>query len=703
MQSAKCKVQNNFAFFNMFIFIFISCGASEKSQDNDGADGEIYEIVIKKDANEASEIQEDVFEEAVMIKCPVEGEPCDDKIPCTYGEKCKGGECKGGIPYICDDGRECTKDSCDGKGNCMFEIKTGTCLASGVCYNEGGHSLMFSCHVCDLWFSSTELQILKDGAECDSPEIPDQCKDASAGHCKEGHCMPDVLNPKNCNDNNPCTTDSCDPVEGCMNVSQNGIACPLAGMCKTGICKDSECKVEKEVCDDGNPCTEDVCNEYSNCEFKPVSFIECDDGNLCTMEDRCGNGICKGTVKNCEDGNVCTTDQCDPVSGCFHDMTGNACCDEKGQSKCDDGDVCTDDLCTGTGENLQCFHQPNSAVCDDSDSCTVNDHCFNGFCTGTDKDCGDGNSCTEDSCIAGQCKHVSLPDDSLCDDGLACSTGDKCKKGKCTAKMFACCGISDNIIKISKLYTYATGYKGQGFNLDEKNSTCSPADKCSDGIDNNLGPVGSLGNTSVDASLKSGQLVLLFEMKNLKTNGENFSMTAYSGWFPNSPPCNPVDGSQICNYYVLASSFNLQGACIPVIDVDNAKITQQNGKLHLAAGGKNYSFYYNYPLMGSITINVSLYFSRIEADVTVENGKIVKMENGILGGAIPKQQLLDGINAIPEEQESQLPLPKDQIVSLVDAIIIPDIDGNNDGTPESASIGITFSGIRGKVVGMVGD
>lgn len=67
---------------------------------------------------------------------------------------------------------------------------------------------------------------------------------------------------------------------------------------------------------------------------------------------------------------------------------------------CDDGNPCTDDACI-VG---QCVHTDNSVPCDDSDPCTTNDICVTGSCRGTfgsvclapilsillDGDCGDG-------------------------------------------------------------------------------------------------------------------------------------------------------------------------------------------------------------------------------------------------------------------------------------------------------------------------
>jgi hypothetical protein len=46
---------------------------------------------------------------------------CDDKNPCTVGDKCSGGTCKGGAATVCDDGKACSKDSCDVTKGCVFD------------------------------------------------------------------------------------------------------------------------------------------------------------------------------------------------------------------------------------------------------------------------------------------------------------------------------------------------------------------------------------------------------------------------------------------------------------------------------------------------------------------------------------------------------------------------------------------------------
>ena len=61
-----------------------------------------------------------------------------------------------------------------------------------------------------------------------------------------------------------------------------------------------------------------------------------------------------------------------------------------GPKNCDDGDACTIDTCV----DGNCCHTPKD--CADGDKCTV-DSCAGGNCVHTAKDCGDGDNCTVDT------------------------------------------------------------------------------------------------------------------------------------------------------------------------------------------------------------------------------------------------------------------------------------------------------------------
>ncbi len=83
---------------------------------------------------------------------------------------------------------------------------------------------------------------------------------------------------------------------------------------------------------------------------------------------------------------------------------------------------------TGCGEVLECTGQDDGTPCDDGSYCNGPDECVQETCTnaGPAVDCGDGVSCTVDSCNEGTESCDNLPDDDVCDDGLWCVVGEFC-------------------------------------------------------------------------------------------------------------------------------------------------------------------------------------------------------------------------------------------------------------------------------------
>jgi len=65
-----------------------------------------------------------------------QGNACDDQNACTASDTCDTGSCTG-TPIDCDDGEQCTVDSCDSLTGCNFEpVADGTPCTGGTC-NSG--------------------------------------------------------------------------------------------------------------------------------------------------------------------------------------------------------------------------------------------------------------------------------------------------------------------------------------------------------------------------------------------------------------------------------------------------------------------------------------------------------------------------------------------------------------------------------------
>ncbi len=120
------------------------------------------------------------------------------------------------------------------------------------------------------------------------------------------------------------------------------------------------------------------------------------------------------------------------------------------------------DTCDESGV-CQPNHASDGTACDDGLFCAATDACSGGACVGSgspcsggefcddtlddcvtcllDADCpDDGNDCTDETCVSGQCQHPSVVDGTGCDDGLFCTTTDTCTAGACGGTGSPCSG-----------------------------------------------------------------------------------------------------------------------------------------------------------------------------------------------------------------------------------------------------------------------
>ncbi len=341
-----------------------------------------------------------------------EGGACSDGAACTLGDRCVSGLCLPTADKVCDDGNPCTNDACDTTtGNCTFVAKSAPCDDGSVC---------------------------TDGDTC------------TGGKCVVGPAL-------NCDDQNPCTTDTCDAKLGCQHAVLAGIACDDKNPCTLADSCSAQgfCNGIGKQCHDDNPCTIDTCDLLTGCHYTPSSF-GCDDGDACTTGEKCSGGVCGGgTVKDCGDKDPCTDDFCSKTTGSCSYAYNKAPCDDGNtctvgdtcasdvctpgttSKNCDDGGACTVDYCTAS---QGCVHKPSStAPCNDGDACTAPDTCLGGKClSGDPVDCDDGNLCTDDACMPQQgCSHSAAS--GPCNDGDACTWPDECVGGKCSAQGSTLC------------------------------------------------------------------------------------------------------------------------------------------------------------------------------------------------------------------------------------------------------------------------
>ncbi|MEM7449618.1 MAG: hypothetical protein AAF355_15390 [Myxococcota bacterium] len=412
---------------------------------------------------------------------------CDDSQVCNGTERCVEGACQIGSILRCSDGIECTEDICTANG-CTAEPNDSRCTleSGGTCTEDG-------CQYADC----NETTCVSDGcfdAVCEGNKCVRTSLCGETEMCCGGACV-----PLDCDDNNPCTFDTC--FEGsCQNQAKTGDACNDGNACTSeDTCLQGICRGEGTVScgTSANPCVAVTCQPESGCvEVFVEDGTSCADADLCSGAEVCSDGECiEGAPVACDDGIACTSDSCDPNTGgcvstaddaaCTAEANGSCdpdngcqyplcnatnCADDTGSCTvascagdqcvrtslcsdsetccggecvslgCDDGNPCTSDSCTSTG----CAHIPDSgAACSDNNACTVNDRCENGLCVaGASRFCVDTNDCTQDSCDPNSGCTFSLVDGPLCEDGNACTFADRCVEGTCVGGAPVACGIS---------------------------------------------------------------------------------------------------------------------------------------------------------------------------------------------------------------------------------------------------------------------
>ncbi len=373
---------------------------------------------------------------------------CDAAPP--EAEVCNGldDNCDGTIDEsTCDDVNSCTEDSCAGESGCVnAPLDEGECI---------------------------------DGDTC-----------TVGDHCEGGECIGTSID---CDDDNPCTDDSCDGLGGCQFESNMADCddedpCTVADECDSGVCAGTLVSCD---CQSDADCAEledgDLCNGTLYCNLEKLPYIcevaletpiqcpapegldapclatscdpasgecsllpandggACDDGDLCTLGDGCLDGVCVGgDARNCNDGNGCTDDSCESDIGCVHTSNEAPCFDG---SLCTVNDLCGDGVCQPGGALVcddgnpctadtcdavsGCVFAAMEGACDDGNGCTGPDSCLDGLCVGgIALDCDDQNACTDDSCDA-QSGCVHQLNSAPCNDGDLCTTGDHCQLGEC--------------------------------------------------------------------------------------------------------------------------------------------------------------------------------------------------------------------------------------------------------------------------------
>jgi hypothetical protein len=239
----------------------------------------------------------------------------------------------------------------------------------------------------------------------------------------------------------------------------------------TGVCEDRSLP-DDSTCDDGNECTMNDHCVSGQCVSEPVTC-----NTPCMINGRCdpitGGCLYDGPVQ-CSTSNPCKTASCNPLSGV---------CEESSLpdgSTCDDGNACTNERCL----NGQCEIVP--VTC--NEPCKTNGRCNpnTGLCDYTPVVC-DEKPCMKGVCLdtTGECSYTPLQNGSPCSDGNLC-TMDSCVAGKCVSTPVNCTRVGSNPCQfnngtcVPSTGKCAYANKPEGTGCDDGN-LCTTKDKCTAG------------------------------------------------------------------------------------------------------------------------------------------------------------------------------------------------------------------------------
>ncbi|WIA24026.1 hypothetical protein OEZ85_013645 [Tetradesmus obliquus] len=368
------------------------------------------------------------------VKAP-NGAVCDLN-PCIQG-LCWEGVCMGGGPATCPAHTdECKQYKCNPKtGQCRETCPkpNGTPCTGGKC----------ECGKC-----------IPDPRTC--PKPPNAC---SIYHYNNATMKCELINATCQQPPNQCKTLSCNPKTGLCTMLSNkpdGTNC-TGGTCKAGNCIPPIICGPKPCPPNNNTCKANKCDPATGeCDIvvnKP-NDTPCPGG-------ACQNGICLPAVKcptKCPDHpDLCKKYECDL-------KTGNCTIvvDRPNGTPCPSG-TCQDGICSPNpicpprpspcqryellpgATNCTLITLPNNTDCDDGRACTTDDKCVSGVCTGTQKTCpvrrqGRSAQCTLSVCAEPNavCTEVEAPDGTSCNDGQPCTVKDQCVNGECKGSPLVC-------------------------------------------------------------------------------------------------------------------------------------------------------------------------------------------------------------------------------------------------------------------------
>ncbi len=241
---------------------------------------------------------------------------CNDNDPCTTDSCELFVGCVNTltpIPGVSDDDCDGVDDNCNAETDEDWVVVDTSC-GVGVCAREGQLVCPTGAtapqDTCEEGEPTAANDTLCNGLDDDCDESVDEdyvsfayvcgapCDGTAPTSCSEGketwdcEAAPATVAGLSCDDGNACSNAStCDGASNCVG--------------RTFI-----------SCNDDNACTSDTCDRDAGCLYEPLSGTPCSDANLCTEGDLCVEGVCQGDLIPCPEGDACEGEGvCNPATG----------------------------------------------------------------------------------------------------------------------------------------------------------------------------------------------------------------------------------------------------------------------------------------------------------------------------------------------------------------------------------------------------
>ena len=369
----------------------------------------------------------------------------------------------------CDDGNDCTDDTCEANGVCThaptatppvscggYRCDSTTLECKTSCTDAADCASTHSCILGRCTRMCADSTECADGEPCVNGWC---CNNGCPGTCQacnvagsEGTCVNALAGD---DPNGVCRGFGCSGSGSCLLSCAMNDDCADGFVCNTGICT-RQCATNDDCngadCIDGACCSRDSCDEGYTCNYDPIHAGTCwqADGTSCDDGPECGSGLCvdglccdtdclgvcvacnlpgtEGTCTPIEAGtdpdDECPTSapvcggQCDGQGACLAPAAAGVVCSER---RCEDGLLLEPAECDGTGAPCPAASGtpcPGAFGCTDDGtecrtSCTLASHCAAGA------NCVGGECITQ---VATRCSGPADCESGSCADGFCCNS-----------------------------------------------------------------------------------------------------------------------------------------------------------------------------------------------------------------------------------------------------------------------------------------